>query len=490
VFSLALVAAMGLVLVWTRLANIGTSFWSDEAHSAYYFAGQGPHAIFFREYVPNNHALYNLLSWVTTGALGRSEAASRFWSVVPGIAAIAIAGAWAWRRLGMIAAATIVVLATVSPVQWALTTQARGYGLAMLAGILMLSGAVRACDRGETRDIVLFAAGALVGIWTLPVFALPAIAQAAVLVWDARVRRRALIAVGVIAAASLLFYAPMLSDIFANSDQEFGARLAVVSVVTGVYHHLAAPTIGSALPTDPQGFLNQLATFVVVVGLAAIASVRLWRTQERTLLANLLVPVFGTYLGLVVGRFYVQPRFASYLLLHVVVVLGVGAQAVWDALRRVTSMRAVAAALLVAVAVVGTARLAHVVEQQARLPWENYRFIAETAAATGVDKVLTDSTHPVPFYYYLGPDRVVWLRKPAMNHREFCKVKERFMFVDDTYHRDPVNLRCLQRRSPQVLKVPQQTDPPIRRPGKLTIYIVPADKTPPGAKQERPNRAR
>jgi len=85
VFSLALVAAMGLVLVWTRLANIGTSFWSDEAHSAYYFAGQGPHAIFFREYVPNNHALYNLLSWVTTGALGRSEAASRFWSVVPGI---------------------------------------------------------------------------------------------------------------------------------------------------------------------------------------------------------------------------------------------------------------------------------------------------------------------------------------------------------------------------------------------------------------------
>jgi hypothetical protein len=228
----------------------------------------------------------------------------------------------------------------------------------------------------------------------------------------------------------------------------------------------------------------------VVVGLAAIASVRLWRAQERTLLANLLVPVFGTYLGLVVGRFYVQPRFASYLLLHVVVVLGVGAQAVWDALRRVTSMRAVAAALLVAVAVVGTARLAHVVEQQAKLPWENYRFIAETAAATGVDKVLTDSTHPVPFYYYLGPDRVVWLRKPAMNHREFCKVKERFMFVDDTYHRDPVNLRCLQRRSPQVLKVPQQTDPPIRRPGKLTIYIVPADKTPPGAKQERPNRAR
>jgi hypothetical protein len=485
VLCIAILAAMGVVLVWSRLANIGTSFWSDEAHSAYYFAGAGPRAIFFREYVPNNHALYNLLSWITTGALGRSEAASRFWSVVPGIAAIAIAGIWAWRRLGMIAAATIVVLATVSPVQWALTTQARGYGLALLAGTLMLIGAVRACDRGETRDIALFAAAALVGIWTLPVFALPAIAQAAVLIWDRRVRRRALIAVGIVAVASLLFYAPMLSDIVANSDQEFGARLAVVSVVTGVYHHLAAPTVGSALPTDPRGLVNETGTFVVVVGLATIAVVRLVRRREHAVLANLLVPVFGTYFALVVGRFYVQPRFASYLLIHVVVVLGIGAQAIWDAFRDAIPVRAVAAVLLVAVAVVGTARITHLVEQQADLPWENYRFIAYVADASGVKKVLTNSTHPVPFYYYLGRDRVVWMRQPDMNRREFCKVKQRFIFVNDTYHRDPVSLRCLQRRGPQVLRVPQQTDPPIRRPGRLTIYIVPADDDPPGAQQPR-----
>jgi hypothetical protein len=81
----------------------------------------------------------------------------------------------------------------------------------------------------------------------------------------------------------------------------------------------------------------------------------------------------------------------------------------------------------------------------------------------------------VPFYYYLGKDRVAWLRKPAMNHRQFCDVKQRFMFVDDSYHRKHVSLRCLQRRHAVVLKVPQQTDPPIRRPGKLTIYIVPAE---------------
>ena len=38
---------MGVVLVWSRVANLGTSFWSDEAYSAYYYANRGPRGIFF-----------------------------------------------------------------------------------------------------------------------------------------------------------------------------------------------------------------------------------------------------------------------------------------------------------------------------------------------------------------------------------------------------------------------------------------------------------
>ena len=54
--------------------------------------------------MPNNHVLYNLLSWVTTGAVGRFEASYRIWSVVPGVAAVALAAWWAWKRIGPIAA--------------------------------------------------------------------------------------------------------------------------------------------------------------------------------------------------------------------------------------------------------------------------------------------------------------------------------------------------------------------------------------------------
>ena len=33
---LAISSVMGVVLVWTRLANLGTGFWSDEAYSAFF----------------------------------------------------------------------------------------------------------------------------------------------------------------------------------------------------------------------------------------------------------------------------------------------------------------------------------------------------------------------------------------------------------------------------------------------------------------------
>ena len=89
-FCIAMCSLSGLVLVWSRLANLGTSFWGDEAYSAYYYADRGPHAIFFGTYVPNNHVLFNLLNWVTTGAIGHFEAAYRIWSVVPGLAAVAL----------------------------------------------------------------------------------------------------------------------------------------------------------------------------------------------------------------------------------------------------------------------------------------------------------------------------------------------------------------------------------------------------------------
>jgi len=475
-FCVAICSVMGVVLVWSRLANLGTGFWSDEAYSAFYYSGRGPRAIFFDTYVPNNHVLYNLASWVTAGAIGRFEAAYRIWSVFPALAAVALVAWWVRKRVGPVAAMVVVVLATVSPVHLILAPQARGYGLAMFAAVVMLIGAVRASDREGGRDVALFATGALIGIWTLPVFAIVAAAQAGVLLRNRRLRKATLIACGVIAAASLAFYAPMLGDILHSAHQRYGAQLAVVAVLTGAYHELAAPTVANALPSAPHALLNQVATFLAIMVLTGAAAVRLARAKgaDRALLFHLTVPVFGTYLVLVAGRFYIQPRFASYLLFHVLVLFAIGAQQIWDALASIAPLKVVAAIAIVAVALTGTTRVATVTKDQALLPWENDKFVAEYAQATGLNYVFTDSTHPAALYYYLGAKRVVHLLPAAVRKQSYCAVKSRFIFVDDTYHQTfKPNLKCLLDRRAERIQVPQQKIAPIRVPGVLTVYLVP-----------------
>ena len=70
------------------------------------------------------------------------------------------------------------------------------------------------------------------------------------------------------------------------------------------------------------------------------------------------------------------------------------------------------------------------------------------------------------------------LHAAAIENQSFCAVKYRFIFVDDEYHQTvKPNLKCLNDRHALKLEVPQQLDPPIRRPGKVTLYLVPKRAT-------------
>src|SRR5262249_6074988 len=125
----ALVLLFG-VLAWTRIAPLSVGFWNDEAFSATNYIDGGPRAIFFAPYVPNNHALFSLMAWITTKLFGRSEVAYRLPSVLPAIAAVVIVAGMAWRRLDPWTAVAFTALAVGSPVHLELGVQARGYGLA------------------------------------------------------------------------------------------------------------------------------------------------------------------------------------------------------------------------------------------------------------------------------------------------------------------------------------------------------------------------
>ena len=97
--------------------------------------------------------------------------------------------------------------------------------------------------------------------------------------------------------------------------------------VTGAYHHLAAPTVANAMPFALHSTLGEVATFLVIMLLTIVGrrppvpprrpraarAPRWCRSSSRTSCSS-------------PAHFYVQPRFASYLLFHVLVVLAIGVQ--------------------------------------------------------------------------------------------------------------------------------------------------------------------
>ena len=88
--ALAAIGCALLLLAWALLAALDQSLWHDEAFSVLTYTSHGPGEILFGDYVPNDHVLFNLLAWLTTGVLGQSEVAYRLWSVLPALAAAGI----------------------------------------------------------------------------------------------------------------------------------------------------------------------------------------------------------------------------------------------------------------------------------------------------------------------------------------------------------------------------------------------------------------
>jgi molybdate transport system substrate-binding protein len=462
---LIVLGALLAVLVWSRFSLLGVSFWRDEAYTAVHYVDRGPVEITLGRYVPNNHVLFSLLAWLTTRTFGRGEAVYRLWSVVPAIAAVVFVAWWSWRRVSRLAAVLVVLLVLVSPLHLGLAAQARGYGLGFLAGAGVLISATRAGEDGRSRDLALFVVFATIGVWTLPVFALLVVMQGLVLIALPAVRQRALIAIAGVAVASLAFYAPLLGDILGNANQRFGKQLPWYGWLQGPSSHIVLPTLRALAPKEPAWISEEPLLGVVAVVLVALAVYRCWRRAEYVLLASLVVPVVGVYAVLVAARFYVEPRFASHLLFHVVVVLALGVTEAWRLTAGASTGRAVAALAVVLMLIVGVHNAIVDTQPLARTPVDNYRLAAQIADGSGVDDVVTNSPRPEGLYFYLGERRVKQLA-PFQLAATLCDGTRSFAFVDHRTANSPETaVWCLRERGLAPIHVDQ-------RVGSLDVWLV------------------
>jgi hypothetical protein len=466
---IGIVVLAAVALVWSRLLPLGQSLWADEIKSITVYIRPGPAAI-YGHYVANDHILFELFTWASTALTGaRSAAAYRLWGVVPGVAAALLLTVWLWRRVDPWVAALFASFATASPIYYTLSVDARGYGLGFLAGASVLIGADAWVRTGSRRALGLLGVAAVGGIWTLPVFALPVVAVLGLLWLEARFERRSvLITAGLVAVASVILYAPVLTRVLSASGQSFGQPLPWYGFGLGPFRDLIAPELVVAVhgidPTSTlalapgasapipgtSGWPTWVAAGLVLVGFVLAARVH----RERFLALACLLPALFTYAVLDLARIHTVNRFASFLLLPLLVLcaIGVVTMARWVTVRRFAAPAAAAAAgVLGGFMFVRTDDMLRVLQA---VPYENDKLVGTVVRTADIAPVLTNFDGG-DTSYYLG--RWTASRRSAGELEDlFCSSADELTYLDELLAPDQPSTACLRRRGAIEVRIPQR----------------------------------
>lgn len=162
-FALTLITLVACV---PRLFELGyEALWFDEVNTLYRAGADGPLGVLARSAADVQAPLYDLLSWIVAGPLGRTDAwAFRLPAALAGIALVPVVGALALSFTGRRAAAVLAaLLVAMSPFQIRFAQEARPYTLlALLSGLLLLA-AMRALTSEGRRGLAWIAiAGPLI----------------------------------------------------------------------------------------------------------------------------------------------------------------------------------------------------------------------------------------------------------------------------------------------------------------------------------------
>lgn len=289
-------AALTVVaLLASRLNGLSRSLWWDEAFTAQRYVRGGAEVIFDpSQYYANNHVLYSLLSSWTTDLLWTGDVVLRLWVVVPALTATLLLLWWAWRRLGPAIAVTATVLVVVSPLAVRLHTEARGYGLVLLAATVLLVVTSRGPEvPPRWRDDLAVAAAGAVGMLTFPPVVTLYLAHAGVWLLRRRAHRLRLVAstalAGLVTAVVLRpLFGPML-DNASSVGSNAADPITWWSPVIGPFTVLGGPSFDPALP----GGSDVAAAVTVVLGTTGLVALLL---RYRGL--HLPTPATGTDVGL------------------------------------------------------------------------------------------------------------------------------------------------------------------------------------------------
>ena len=453
--------ALGTALFASRLLALGHSFWTDEIGMVAGYVRQGPRYILTGPDL--SHELLALLTWATSEVVGESEIAFRLWSAVPFVAGVVFMTAWLHRRIDPLSGVLFLFLATVSPLLLDITRQARGYGIAFLAMTVVIGAALDAVRTGKAWAVVAMCAAGVVGAWTLPQFAFAFGAVALVVAFHRCVRLAAVIGLVVSIAAIYVWYAPHSSEVQSASQIQDGVQVGFPWVLTAPIDQVLIPALiwidGTALVA------GMIWLPLVVLAAVVMGSSQLIRTRSSALI--LCSGPVATIFALWMADAYVIPRYLSYLLVPLFVLLATGASSILGRIRtRRTALRTIACLVVLGILAV---RFAATAPDVLRFPREAHRDAAEVIARTGAPTslVLAYMRRPANLEFYLG--RPVVDLEPDEVAERVCGADRVVFYVMQPFALDDVTVPCLDRNGVRHYRFRQYA-----RGGEMNVWLVPA----------------
>lgn len=454
-------AVLGVVLVATRLVGIDRSLWHDEVVAVVDYIRRGPSEILAGANL--SHELFSMLAWATTSLVGESEAVLRIWSVVPFVAGVAVVTIWLHRRFGALAGVLFLLLATASPLLLDISRQARGYGLAFCAMGVLVVGALEARRTPTSWALGAFFLAGVAGALTLPQFTIAFAATAVVLVLDKRLRRRAALGLALSLLAIGSWYAPHLGEVREASRIEDGTQIGTLELVVSPFHHVLIPSL---LWIDGTVVVASVVWLPLVLLLAVVmAASPLLRDVWSA--AALGAGVVATLVVLWIGDAYVIPRYLSFLLVPLFVVLATGMATTLGRLRdgRPQIVRTLACAAVLGMVCVA---FATVVSDVMRYPREAPRDAAaiverETSPST---PVLAYVRNPEGLDFYL--DRPARDLRPEEVETAVCDSTVPVAYVTNPFGIPEVEVSCLERAGIRRFGARQYA-----RGDEIVVWVVP-----------------
>jgi hypothetical protein len=320
---------------------------------------------------------------------------------------------------------------------------------------------LEACRFDRTAALVAFSAGGLVGTMTLPQFGIAFAASAAALSWVSPLQRRlaGLLVVALVAVAA--FYAPHLGEVRDASRIEDGVRIETLWLLTAPIDQVLLPAL---IWIDGTALVAGAVWLPAVLGALLVMAYSPLARNPPTALLLCSGPV-ATVVVLWLAGAYVIPRYLSYLLVPLFVLLATGAAALIE--RGATRSALVPSTLCIVVAAALAIRFAQLAPEVVRHPREANRDAAHAVLEHEPPRVpvLAFMRNPRNLEHYLGRPTIRLGSADVV--RRVCGNAGPVVYVTQPFGLSSVDVPCLRRPRADHLRFPQYA-----RGGEMNVWFV------------------